>query len=75
MSKISLGKFKEMLDALFRYFPEKEKGFSLDWGTALSVSHIPTVHFSTQRQGEKGSREGIVNKDKQKGPVGLTHYT
>lgn len=54
MSKISSGKFKEMLDALFRYFPEKGKGFSLDW--EHHFRHPTGLLFISQLRG-KGRRE------------------
>lgn len=55
---------------------EREKGFSLDWGMAVSAFCRSTVfHFSAQRQREKRSREVTVSKDRLKGPVGPTYHT
>lgn len=55
MSKISLGKFKDVPDSLVGYIPLKGKGFSLDWGRALPAFHRP-IFLIFQLRG-KGRRE------------------
>lgn len=65
MSKISLGKFKEMLETLIRNFPLRGKNSSLstgEWYSTIPQAHCSSFLDSEARGEEKQGQD--VNKDK-----------